>query len=271
MIATATRTDTLLSIENVSLSYGQNVVLRDVNASIKDLVRPGCVTGQVVSILGRSGCGKTSLLRIIAGLQKATSGSVTLGKDRAPAKAGDVGLVSQNYLLYRNRDVLSNLVIAARQSRDNPNARIATQRAIDLLDDFGLLDKKHLYPSQLSGGQKQRVSIAQQILACGEMLLWDEPTAGLDPIAKKKVCELVGKVANRDELSSCLIVTHDIPSAVTVSDTLWLIGTPHGETGSRIVQEYDLISMGLAFQPDIQRLPEFTATVRELQDRFATL
>ena len=142
--STCTRLDTLLSIEHVSLSYGTNVVLRDVNASIKDLVRPGCVTGQVVGLLSPSGRGKTTLLRIIAGLLKPTSGSVWLGKDREPAHPGNVGLVSQNYLLYRNRDVLSNLTVAARQAKDKPTPKVASQRAVDLLNEFGLLDKSHL-------------------------------------------------------------------------------------------------------------------------------
>lgn len=269
--ALAIRTDTLLSIENISLSYGDNVVLRDVNVKIRDLVRPGCVTGQVTSILGMSGSGKTTLLRIIAGLQKPSGGAVFLGANRAPVKPGDVGLVSQNYLLYRNRDVMSNLVIAAKQRIGGATGKVAKQAAVDLLNDFGLLDKGHLYPSQLSGGQRQRVSIAQQILACGQMLLWDEPTAGLDPIAKRKVCDLVSKVANRNELSTCLIVTHDLASAVAVSDSIWVLGREAGKPGATIVETYDLVSRGLCWHSEIQRMPEFAVMVEELQDRFTTL
>ena len=263
--AVATRTDTLLSIENVSLVYGDNVVLKDVNAKIQDLVRPGCVTGQVTSILGPSGCGKTSLLRIIAGLQRPTTGSVLLGKSGQQVKAGDVGLVSQNYFVYRHHDVLRNLEIAARHLPD------PKQAAVDMLNSLGLLDKSHLYPSQLSGGQRQRIAIAQQVLSAGEMLLWDEPTAGLDPIAKKTVCEMVSNVGNRDELAVCLVVTHDIASAVSFSDTIWLMGREDGKSKARIVDTIDLVSAGLCWHEDIYRTPEFACMVEDLQDRFASL
>jgi ABC-type nitrate/sulfonate/bicarbonate transport system ATPase subunit len=261
----AIRTDTLLSIESVSLSYGDNVVLQDVNAKIDHLARPGVTSGQITAVLGPSGVGKTSLLRIIAGLQKPTTGDVYLGKDRVPAKAGDVGVVSQNYLLFRNRDVLSNLVIAARRYPD------AKQRAVDMLNEFGLLDKSHLYPCQLSGGQRQRVAIAQQILSSDEFLLFDEPTAGLDPLAKAKVCDLISKLACRDDLETLLLVTHDIPSAVAVADMIWVMGREPGQPGARIVEQYDLVSRGLCWQPDIRRMPAFAETVEELQDRFKTL
>lgn len=262
---TATRTDTLLSIEHVSLSYGDNVVLRDVNAEIKDLVRPGCVTGQVVAFLGPSGVGKTSLLRIIAGLQKPTSGVVRIGKSPHPVRAGDVGLVSQDYMTYRNRDVMSNLTVAAR-FRPDPK-----QAAVDILNEFGLLDKAHLYPCQLSGGQRQRISIAQQLLSAQDYLLFDEPTAGLDPLAKAKVCHLISELANRTETETIICVTHDIPSAVSVADTIWCMGRDPGQPGARIVEEYSMIERGIMWHPDVQRTPEFAETVRELSDRFNTL
>ena len=269
--APALRTDTLLSIENVSLSYGSNVVLKDVNARIQDLVRPGCVTGQVCGLLGPSGIGKSTVLRIMAGLQKPTTGAVYLGANRKPVAPGDVGMVSQASIVYRNRDVMSNIVIAAENAADKPSAKVAKQRAVDILNDFGLLDKAQLYPVQLSGGQRQRVSIAQQMVCCSDFLVFDEPTAGLDPIAKAKTCELIGKLASRSELETLVICSHDIPSVVTTCDTVWLLGRTPGVPGARIVEEYDLIERGLAYHDDVTRMPEFADTVRELSDRFSSL
>lgn len=172
--AVAIRTDTLLAIENVSLSYGDNVVLRDVNVKIDDLVRPGFVTGQVVGLLGPSGIGKSTLLRIMAGLNKPTAGTVLLGKDRKPVQPGDVGMVSQDYRVYRHHDVLTNLEIAARHL---PNPK---QASVDMLNSFGLLDRAHLYPCQLSGGQRQRLAIGQQILSAGNLaqIYLTHPIAG---------------------------------------------------------------------------------------------
>lgn len=265
---TLTRTDTLLSINNVTMTYGDNVVLRDINISIQDLIRPGIVTGQIVGLVGPSGIGKTTLLRIIAGLQKPTAGTVLLGKSQTPVRAGDVGVVSQNYLVYRHHDVLTNLVIAAKQAKDRPAESVAKQRAVDMLNDFGLLDKAHLYPCQLSGGQRQRVAIGQQILASGDFLLMDEPTAGLDPIAKEKVCDLIGKVANRSESSTVIVVTHDIASAVALADTIWVFGVHKNKPGAQVVAIYDMIGRGLAFQPGVRRMPMFADTVTEIQSEF---
>jgi len=268
---TPTRTETLLSIENVSLSYGANTVLRDVNVSIQDLVRPGYVTGQIVAFLGLSGSGKTSLLRIIAGLQKPTTGQVYLGANRQPTKAGDVGVVSQQYFLYRNRTVLGNLTVAALQAKTHPNRKSAMDAARALLSEFGLTDKANLYPCQLSGGQRQRVAIAQQILSSDHFLLVDEPTSGLDPVAKDRVCHLIGQVANRDELNTVIMVTHDVPSAVAVADTIWMLGRVKDRPGNQIVAVYDMIARGLAFHPGVQRMPLFAETVAEIQEEFSRL
>lgn len=271
MTAAPTRTDTLLSIEHVSLSYGPNQVLRDVNAHIEDLIRPDMVTGQVVGLLSPSGGGKTTLLKVIAGLLKPSAGTVSLGTARTPACAGEVGLVFQNSWLYPNRDVLSNLVVGARMAKSHPTVKEATQRAVDILNDFGLLDKAHLYPCQLSGGQKQRVAISQQILCSDHFLCMDEPTAGLDPLAKAKVCQLITKVANRDDLNTVILCSHDIASVVAVCDEVWLLGRDPGLPGARIVETVDLIDRGLTWQPDITSLPAYAETVRELQERFKTL
>lgn len=274
--ALAIRTNTLLSIEGVSLSFGGKKILREVNAHIEDVVRPDCVTGQVVAFLGPSGCGKTSLLRIIAGLQKADAGSVWLGSDRAPVRPGAVGLVSQEYLVYRNRTVLGNLQIAASMAADNPSRVIALGRAQQMLQNFGLADKASCYPSQLSGGQRQRIAIAQQLLSSEHFLLMDEPTAGLDPLNKQNVCRLITEVANHHELNTVIIVTHDIPSAVAVADTVWLMGRERDETGApilgaRIVKTFDLIERGLCWRPDVRKMQAYTETVAEIQDWFERL
>jgi ABC-type nitrate/sulfonate/bicarbonate transport system ATPase subunit len=266
---TAYRTETLLSVEDVSLSFGDKQILRNVRVKVDNLHRDGDNgrTGQIVSFLGPSGCGKTCLLRILAGLQKPTSGQVFLGKDRHPAKPGLVGLVSQNYVLYRNRTVEGNLEIAARQH--GCTATEAREKVKEILTRFDLNDRADLYPAQLSGGQRQRVSIAQQLLCSEHFLTMDEPTSGLDPVAKNRVCSLISEVANQDDLNTLILVSHDIRAMIAVADTIWLMGRDRDAQGNvipgaYIKREYDLVQRGLAWHPDIIHAPGFMETEREI-------
>ncbi len=272
--AQVTRADTLLKIDGVSLAFGDRVVLRDVNAEIKNLLRPGYSQGQVVSLLGPSGIGKTQLFRIMAGLQRPTRGRVLVTAEAKPVEAGMVGVVDQHYTLFRHRTVGDNLVIAGRQN--GLNARDATDKARSLLARFQLEDRWGEWPSRLSGGQRQRVAIAQQLLCSEHYLLMDEPFSGLDPNMKDEVCRLIAEVAGMHELTTIIVVTHDIGSAVVISDTLWLMGRERDEAGAvipgaRVLGEYDLVERGLVWQPDIERMPAFVDLVQTVRERFKTL
>src|SRR5216684_4650574 len=113
---------TLLKIENVSLEYDGRPILKNVSAEIKDITRPDCTQGQVVGFLGPSGIGKTQLFRIIAGLNQPTSGQVLVNSTLTPVKAGMVGVVAQNYPLFENRTIFSNLILAAKRIEKNSDA-----------------------------------------------------------------------------------------------------------------------------------------------------
>lgn len=274
---TATRTaTTLLAIEDIGLEIEGRKILSGVNCKVDELIGDGCVTGQVIALLAPSGVGKTTLLRIIAGLQDPTSGGVYLGKDRAPATPGLVGLVSQDSTIYRNRTVLSNLMVAASMAKDKPGKQEQGRRAREIMATFELSNYADHYSVQLSGGQRQRAAIARQVLCSEHFLLMDEPTAGLDPRAKRAVCNLITKVANQDSLNTVIIVTHDIPAAVAVADTIWLMGRDRdkfGEVipGARIMKEINLMARGICWQPDIRSMPEYRDTVLEIQDWFDRL
>lgn len=265
--------DVLLQARDVSLRLGGNLILDGVTFDVLDRVRPGVTTGQVVGLLGPSGVGKTRLLRIIAGLDAPDTGTV-LGPQAQPLMAGSVGVVFQNYPLLRHRTVICNLEIAG--GANGMPATEARAKAKDLLRRFRLADRAHLYPAQLSGGQRQRVAIAQQLVKHKSLILMDEPFSGLDPAAFEDVIELIEEVANMDELNTVLIITHDIRAAMTVSDTLLMLGRGKNADGrhlpgARIQKTYDLAALGLAWRPDVQQDPAFAPLEREIKGCFAEL
>jgi polar amino acid transport system ATP-binding protein/sulfate transport system ATP-binding protein len=267
-------TDTLLKVDHVSLSYGDKVILRDVNAEIRDIVRADCTQGQVVGFLGPSGIGKTQLFRIIAGLNQPTSGQVLVNSTLTPVKAGMVGVVAQNYPLFENRTIFSNLILAAKQIENNSDA--AHEKVLKYLKRLDMLDCSNLYPAQISGGQRQRIAIAQQLLCSEHFLLMDEPFSGLDLVMEAKVCELINEIACLDELNTIIVVTHDVTAAATVADHLWLMGRDREAAGNvvagaRIQETYDLIERDLCWHPGITNSSKFLEFVREVKERFQTL
>ncbi len=264
---------TLITITDVGLKFGDKVVLAGVTAEVKDIVRPDCITGQIVGILGPSGIGKTQLSRILAGLQDPTTGSVTVGPKAAPIAAGMIGYVPQNYPLLRHRTVLGNLVLAARRAGDD--AKTAREKAFDYLKRFDLSDHWESFPAELSGGQRQRIAIAQQLLCSEHYLVLDEPTTGLDPIMKDRVCEFIKQVASIAEENTIFLVSHDIPAVCSVADHLWLLGRKRDEAGqplgASIQFEYDLIERDIAWAPRPQATPGFPDLIRDIRAKFETL
>jgi len=266
--------EVILKAEHISVALGGVPILRDVNLEIRDIVRPGMIAGQVVGLLGPSGIGKTTLFRILAGLDAPDEGRVVLGEEGRPVERGMVGVVAQNYPLFGHRTVLGNLMVAGGQA--GLSREQAREKAMDYLKRFCMEGLVKHYPPQLSGGQRQRVAIAQQFMCSEHLLLLDEPFSGLDPMAIDRVAELLNEVACMHELNTIIVVTHDIAAALEVADTIWLMGRDHDKEGkiipgARIQESYNLIERGLAWRDGIATTPEFMLTMREIRARFPSL
>jgi ABC-type nitrate/sulfonate/bicarbonate transport system ATPase subunit len=257
----------LLKAANINLKYDTRQILRDVNFEIYDVVRPGIVTGQVVSLIGRSGIGKTQLFRILSGLLTPTSGTVTIGVDQKPVKAGEVGVVPQNYLLFNHRTIYNNLALGL----SNCGKKVSEKEAKDIIEDyarkFDLEDHLKKFPAQLSGGQRQRVSIIQQVLTGNKFILLDEPFSGLDPLMKDRVDDLLIQIANLNELNTLIIISHDIINTLALSDTAFILACEKGKEGSTITEVIDLMALGFAWNPDIKEDHKFLDLVLDIKNK----
>jgi polar amino acid transport system ATP-binding protein/sulfate transport system ATP-binding protein/NitT/TauT family transport system ATP-binding protein len=267
----------LLQAKDLSLVYGDKCILHDINFSIRDIIRPGLQQGQVVSLVGRSGMGKTQLFRVLSGLQKPSSGSITIRQRKPaeifpgsievyqemPVRPGDMGVIFQNYYQFGWRTVKQSLLLAAR--RNKALAGKEEDTLLQYAEQFDIRDVLHRWPSQLSGGQQQRVSIIQQLLKGADFLLLDEPFSGLDICVLDKVVELLLQVSLSDELKTLIIVSHDIATAAAISDTVFILGRQAGKEGSTLVREIDLIERGLAWQKEVRQEKVFAETLEEIK------
>ena len=206
----------LLHLEHVHKAYGDNVVIKDFDLSVRK--------GEVIVIIGPSGCGKSTLLRCINGLEPIQGGRILFegnevkkdGKNITQIRQ-KIGMVFQSYDLFPHKTVLQNITLAPckvqKRSRED-----AEQEALQLLEKVGLADKRDYYPRQLSGGQKQRVAIVRALCMHPDILLFDEVTAALDPEMVREVLDTMLQLAKSG--STMLIVTHEMAFARAVADRI---------------------------------------------------
>ncbi len=217
----------ILNISNLTKRYDDLVVLDHVNLSVKK--------GEVIVLVGTSGCGKSTFLRCINALEKIQEGKVSLDGEVINPAGGKlntvrerIGMVFQSYDLFPHKTVLQNMILAPVKVK-KINKKEAEKEALALLDRVGLLSKKDSYPHQLSGGQKQRVAIVRALMMHPEVLLLDEITAALDPEMVREVLDVVISLAR--EGRTMIIVTHELTFARAVADRMIFID------GGKIVEE----------------------------------
>ena len=204
----------ILEIRHLSKAFGKNVVLRDIDFSVKQ--------GDVTCIIGASGSGKSTLLRCINFLEEPTTGDIiyhgnSMMEQRINEAAyrAKVGMVFQSFNLFNNMTVLQNCMVGQEKvlKKDKETAR---RNAMYFLDKVGMAPYINAKPRQLSGGQKQRVAIARALAMEPEVLLFDEPTSALDPQMVGEVLAVMRKLA--DEGLTMMIVTHEMAFARDVSN-----------------------------------------------------
>jgi putative spermidine/putrescine transport system ATP-binding protein len=210
-----------LELENVRKQYSQNTVVHDFNLSV--------ARGEFVSFLGPSGCGKTTTLRMIAGFETPTAGTIRIdGKDVTNLRPNqrNVGMVFQSYALFPNLTVADNIAFGlkvARMPADQIKARVAEMLAMIKLPQ--LADR---YPYQLSGGQQQRVALARAIAVKPKVLLLDEPLSALDAKIRVSLRAEI-RALQRDLGITTIYVTHDQEEALSMSDRIVVMSEGHME------------------------------------------
>lgn len=202
----------VISIRGLYKSFGTLDVLKGIDLDVHK--------GENVAVLGRSGTGKSVLIKILVGLLKLDKGIVNvLGQevDKLKGKELDalrlkIGFSFQNSALYDSMDVRRNLEFPLRMNFKHLTKKEIDRAVEEVLEAVGLLDKINQLPSDLSGGQKKRIGIARTLILKPEIMLYDEPTSGLDPITSIEINELINSVQRRYHTSS-IIITHDLTCA----------------------------------------------------------
>lgn len=254
---TYSKENTLLYVENLSVAYGDNIVIKDINFEEKDVVREGRITGQVIAFVGRSGRGKSTLFKALTGLVTPTTGktliadtSTTVENSAKEVHEGDIGFVNQKYTLFRNKTVYQALLFALRNkelSKEQKHLQI-----MEYLKDWGLERVKDQYPNELSGGQRQRTAIIEQIFCSGHYMVLDEPFSGLDVGNIQDVKNAFNLITDSHEFNTIIYSTHDIELAVELADSIYVIGYPTIDekkaTYGTIVKHVDMKAIGLAWK-----------------------
>jgi len=205
----------MVSVNNFSIAFNETSILEDISFDVN--------AGEIVTLLGQSGCGKTTILRSIAGLQREHGGNICIGdicvsSKEVYKKNREVGYIFQDYALFPHLNVEENIVFAL----DKLSKKEKKQRVDELLEQFDILSHRKKQIHQLSGGQQQRVAIARAMANKPKILLLDEPFANLDSQLRYKTKVWLKNLIKKHKLSA-ILVTHDKKEALTISDKIGII------------------------------------------------
>ena len=203
----------MLELKNISKKFKDRQILSDFNLTVEE--------NKILAIVGPSGGGKTTLLRMLAGLEKIDSGEIIYNGESLPIdeleKRNLLGFVFQDFQLFPHLSVLDNLTLSPMKTMGMKQDE-AEQKARGLLEQLGLAGHADAYPFSLSGGQKQRVALARAMMIDPEIIGYDEPTSALDPELRLEVEKLI--LQNRELGMTQIVVTHDLQFAENIADQI---------------------------------------------------
>jgi len=212
---------TIIELKNLAKHYDQQVVLERLDVSVEE--------GEFVSIVGASGCGKTTFLNMLLGTETPSSGELLLdGKPIPQEPDAHRGVVFQRYSVFPHLTVLSNVMLADEFSEARWLGRVwgkkrreIRERALAMLSQVGLVQAQDKYPHQLSGGMQQRLALAQALMKRPRILLLDEPFGALDPGIRGEMHELISDLWRTHRLT-IFMITHDLKEGFTLGSRLWV-------------------------------------------------
>jgi len=212
----------VIEVKHLKKSFGSLEVLKDVSLKL--------FNGENLVVLGKSGSGKSVLIKCIVGLLQSDGGTINVFNQDINAlntqEMGDlrqkIGFLFQSGALYDSMTVKENLEFPLRRIKKNLSEKEIAEKIYEVLENVGLADSLHKMPSQLSGGMRKRISLARTIVVDPMIMLYDEPTTGLDPITSDEISELINQVQKRYKTSS-VIITHDIKCALNTADRMIML------------------------------------------------
>lgn len=214
--------NSVITIKNLKKSFGDLHVLKDISLELHK--------EENLVILGKSGTGKSVLIKCIARLLKADSGTIDLlGQEVNSLKNIEledvrkkIGFLFQSGALYDSMTVKENLEFPLRRIKKDLSKEEVDKKVLEALENVGLEDVLNKMPSELSGGMKKRISLARTIIVDPEIMLYDEPTTGLDPVTAEEISELINSIQKKFKTAS-IIITHDMECVRTVADRIIML------------------------------------------------
>lgn len=218
----------------------------------------GVGRGEFLTVVGRSGCGKTTLLKLVAGLIVPTVGRIVVDGQHVRGPLRNIGLVFQSPVLLKWRTVLRNILLPTEVMGSNPGR--ARERAMELIRLVGLEGFEGKYPKELSGGMQQRVSLCRALIHDPPLLLMDEPFGALDALTREEMNLELLRIW-RDQAKTTILITHSISEAIFLGDRV-VVMTPRPGLVKAIVP----IPLPRPRTPDVKLTPEFNGLVRQVSD-----